>query len=103
MGNHYILSVDSFVNSFSIVETTDQLRFQFKKAGGASVTSEFTKGDMIFVYKKQPCGFINILLEAKGDNQYQKILEVSQGVALVNLDLKFNLPNFLDFSRLFAC
>lgn len=87
MGNHYILSVDSFVNSFSIVETTDQLRFQFKKAGGASVTSEFTKGDMIFVYKKQPCGFINILLEAKGDNQYQKILEVSQGVALVNYNL----------------
>lgn len=87
MGNHYILSVDSFVNSFSIVETTDQLRFQFKKAGGASVTSEFTKGDMIFVYKKQPCGSINILLEAKGDNQYQKILEVSQGVALVNYNL----------------
>ena len=87
MSKYFILSVDSFVNAFSLLDTTTTIRYQYRQAGSMTNNLGITSGDKVLVYKRNPISTINIALEALSQDSFQKLLEVGQGITLEGITL----------------
>lgn len=83
MTKYYVLSVDSFANSFSILGNGKSIRFSMRAQGNDDVISSLTLGDYLAVYSRQPEGKFRIILQADSTNgtarSFKKILEVAEG------------------------
>ncbi len=82
---NYILSIDSFVNAFSMVETGKSIKFEFKKGNVDTVIPSITEGDSVLVYKKNPIGKVNIVLRCEAGGVFRKKLEVEEGARVEGL------------------
>lgn len=88
MAGYYILGVDSFVNAFSLVDTTKEILFNYSKSGNdESILETLCVGDQILVYNKKPIGTVNIALEVSENKRFKKKLEVSEGASLIGISL----------------
>lgn len=83
MRNYYILSVDSLVDSFSMMDAAKEFVLSASARNGNDTLSIFRPGDQVLVYRRQPVGRVNVLLEAKGLSLgrflFAKKLEVAGG------------------------
>ena len=52
MGKYYILSVDSFQNSFSMIDSLNQFEFEYQIQDRSDIVSGLKKDDIILVYRK---------------------------------------------------
>lgn len=99
MGKYYILSVDSFQNSFSMIDSLKQFEFEYQIQDKSDIVSELKKDDIILVYRKAPISGINIVLKVSSDIQdtlkFIKVIEVCQvtNVSVENLDLENSYIN----------
>lgn len=84
MRDYYILSVDSLVDSFSMMDAAKEFVLSVSARNGNETLSRFKAGDQVLVYRRQPVGRVNVLLESKGTSGGQlvfgKKLEVAGGV-----------------------
>lgn len=88
MKGHYILSVDSFVNAFSMLDTSKEILFKYTKSGNAvSDMDVLSEGDQLLVYKRNPVGSVNIMLEVTSNKRFKKIIEVADGTSLAGIQL----------------
>ena len=83
---YYILSVESYVNAFSYMDSESGLKYLYEKQGENDIFDSLEIAEKVYVYKRAPHGYINILLEVVGLSnkkvQYKKILEVNKGVSM---------------------
>ena len=99
MGKYYILSVDSFQNSFSMIDSLNQFEFEYQIQDRSDIVSGLKKDDIILVYRKAPISGINIVLKVSSDNQgtlkFIKVIEVCRAtnVSVENLDLENSYIN----------
>lgn len=92
MGNYYILSIDSFIDTFSLVETSAAVYFSLaaqKQAASQKPTEDFSilqPGDLAVVYRKSPVAKANVILGVRsvknGKIEFQKLLEAAGGTDL---------------------
>lgn len=91
MKSHYILSVDSFVNAFSMLEASKEILFNYTMSGNAEADIDIlSEGDQLLVYRRNPIGSVNVMLEVTGNKKFKKIIEVSAGASLVGFQLDGN-------------
>ncbi len=79
MTKYYILSVDSFANSFFIMGNGKNINFSIKAQGNENVISALTSGDYLAIYSRQPEGKIRTILQATSARTFKKVLEVGEG------------------------
>ncbi len=86
MRNYYILSVDSFVDSFSIVDGAGEFRFSLELQGKSGLLASLCAGDGVLAYRRRPVGRVSALLEARGFSEglpvFAKKLETAEGAAV---------------------
>lgn len=98
MNSYYILSIDSLIKTFSILET-DVIKFILTIPDTKEIFSNVKKGDIILGYIKKPIHEVKyvfevIEVESSNDKLYlKKNLEVSDGVKINITD--FNEDNLL--------
>ena len=91
MKNHYILSVDSFVNTFSMLDTSKEILFKYTMSGNAESNMDvLCEGDQLLVYRKNPIGLVNIMLEVTGNKRFKKIIEVADGTSIAGVQMDGN-------------
>lgn len=85
MRNYFILSVDSFVESFSVVDAASEFRFSLEIQGRSHILASLCTGDGVLAYRRQPVGRISAFLEVKSLSEgmpvFVKKLEVAEGVS----------------------
>lgn len=83
MKKYYILSIDSFINTFSMTDAAASFMFSMEMPGGA-VLGAIRPGDIVIVYRKPPAARMNMYLQAVGVHgnkiEFRKIVEVAEGV-----------------------
>ena len=83
MAKYFVLSIDSFMNSFSLIESGKNIKFSIKTQGDYNVLSELNMGDYLVVYFRQPTGKFKIILQVDKNittgKSFKKILEVGEG------------------------
>ena len=83
MAKYFVLSVDSFTNSFSILGNGKNIYFSMKVQGDDNVISSLRTGDYLAVYSRKPDGKFRIILQADNTNgtsrSFKKVLEVGAG------------------------
>lgn len=87
MSRYYIMAVDSYVNTFSMADTTAAVRFRLANPENTLTGDRFAQDDQILVYKRHPHGEVNIWLEAQGEGYLWKKYEVWDGVSLSGHDI----------------
>ena len=86
MKHYYILTVDSFQNTFSRIESLETIDFEFQNQNNSNILDNLKVGDIVFIYRKDPISLINICLEvhdidaATSGIKFKKKLEVDKGV-----------------------
>lgn len=91
MKSHYILSVDSFVNAFSMLEASKEILFNYTMSGNAEANIDIlSEGDQILIYRRNPVGSVNVMLEVTSNKKFKKIIEVADGASLTGLQLDGN-------------
>ena len=85
MAKYYVLSVDSFASSFSILGSGRNIHFSMKVQGDDNVISAIRAGDYLAVYSRRPDGMFRIILQADdttgNGRSFKKVLEVGTGAA----------------------
>lgn len=83
---YYILSVESFVDTFSIVDAMSVLKVSIKVQNQNKILSALKYGDELLIYRKKPIGKINILFVVNEATDTHcillKKLEVAEGVSV---------------------
>ncbi|MCM1236886.1 MAG: AAA family ATPase [Ruminococcus flavefaciens] len=91
MGNYYVLSVDSFVNTFSLMDSAKDFLFSLEKRNNSNPMAGLEAGDQVLVYRRRPVSKVSIVLEYKGaagDRQkFQKLIEMADGVEILRDDV----------------
>lgn len=91
MRNCYILSVDSLVDSFSLMDAVGEFGLSVSARSGDDMLSCFKAGDQVLVYRRRPIGRVNVLLEARrpadGRFLFVKKLEVAGGVDAADIPI----------------
>lgn len=91
--SNYIMSVDSFVNTFSVIDTSQTICFSMKmqKRDKDFWESDFAalwEGDRILVFRRKPLSTISVVLEVLESSgkeiKFQKKLEVANGYELTD-------------------
>lgn len=86
MGNYYILSVDSYMDTFSAMDSAVAMNFSLQIQNHENVFDNVQTGDRFLVYRKSPVAKINMyfqVLRRNGDSLcLQKMLEVAGGVSV---------------------
>lgn len=89
MGNYYILSIDSFIDTFSLVDTSAAVHFSLAAQKQKEDFSILQPGDMAVVYRKSPVAKANIVLRVRsvknGKIEFQKLLEAAGGADLIEI------------------
>lgn len=97
---YFILSIDSIVDSFSLIDASEPFEFSFKAQGQEDILSKIQADDCILVYKGQTDSQINVYLKVLENNggvlKLKKILEVADGATKD----KLVIPNFDDNTML---
>lgn len=95
MSSNYIMSIDSFIDTFSVLDASQIICFSLEmqkrdKELWESFFSALWEGDRVLVYRRKPISKINVVLEVLGSDgkyiKFQKKLEVSEGYALTEAD-----------------
>lgn len=88
MANYYILSIDSYVKSFSVADASKDLKLSLESQKKDEILAVLNAGDKILVYKKKPIGTVNIFLEviasATPGKLFKKLIEVCNGTEIIN-------------------
>ena len=98
MNNYYILSIDSLIRTFSILEN-DVIKFTLTIPDIKDIFSDIKEGDIILGYIKKPIHEVKYIFEVievenSNDKLYlKKKLEVSEGVKINIID--FNEDDLL--------
>lgn len=91
--SNYIMSVDSFVNTFSVIDTSQTICFSMKmqKRDKDFWESDFAalwEGDRILIFRRKPLSTISVVLEVLESSgkeiKFQKKLEVANGYELTD-------------------
>jgi hypothetical protein len=91
MTGYYILAIDSFMNSFSMVDTSKEILFQYLKSDSeGGVLDNLNPRDEVLLYRRSPIGTVNILLEVTENKKLKKRVEVSDGASLKGTTLNGN-------------
>lgn len=94
-GKNYIMSIDSFVDTFSVLDESQTISFSMemqKKEKGLweSYFSALWEGDRVLVYRRKPCAGIHVVLEVMGVSgkhiKFQKKLGVAKGYEITAKD-----------------
>ena len=86
MAGYYILGVDSFVNAFSLADTSKEIFFKYSKAGNNdSPLDVLGSGDQLLVYVREPVGQVNIVLDVSENKKFKKKLEVADGATITGI------------------
>lgn len=97
MSKYYVLSVESFVNAFSLADASKKLRFSLKTQKRDEVLATLTNGDKILVYTKKPIGKISIYLQvistSSGEKTFSKIIEVCAGTCISEYEFANDVEN----------
>lgn len=88
MANYYILSVESFQDTFSIIDASEKFTFKMETQNNKSIMENIEQGDCLLVYRRAPYSGINMYLQVTSKNdkklELQKRLEVSKFVRTKN-------------------
>lgn len=88
MANYYILSVESFQDTFSIIDASEKFTFKMETQNNKSIMENIEQGDCLLVYRREPYSGINMYLQVTSKNdkklELQKRLEVSKFVRIKN-------------------
>lgn len=83
MANYFVLSVDSFADTFSLLGNGRSIHFSMKVQGDDDVASNLNAGDYLAVYSRKPVGKIRVILlveQIDGETKsLKKVLEVGEG------------------------
>lgn len=91
MAGYYILGVDSFVNAFSLADTSKEILFKYSKAGNNDSPLDILgSGDQLLVYVREPVGKVNMLLDVSENKKFKKKLEVADGAKIIGISLLGN-------------
>lgn len=97
MSKFYILSVDSFVNAFSLADASKKLKFSLKMQKKDEVLAILNNGDKLLVYTKKPIGKISIYLQViaslSGETTFNKTIEVCAGTDIDNYEFSNDVEN----------
>lgn len=95
MANYYILSVDSYMDAFSAMDSATAMNFSLQIQNHENVFDNVQTGDRLLVYRKRPVAKINMyfqVLRRNGDSLcLQKMLEVAGGVSVTTEQGKLEL------------
>lgn len=95
MKNYFILSIDSLIDTFSLIDATKPFAFSLKMQSRKDIFSKLHSGDEVLVYRREPVSKINILLEVNDISEssctFIKRLEVADGVDISNFESVKNL------------
>lgn len=91
MEKYYILSVDSFQDTFTKMDSTKVFSFEFSIQNNESVLDVITSGDSILVYRRSPLS---------GINTYMKVVSIKNGV--VKLEKKLEVAKIVPYQMINA-
>lgn len=84
MKKYYILSVDSYIDTFTIMDAAKAFTFSFETQKQSGMFEGINQADILLVYRKSPVSQINMYLEVLGAEagalKLKKVLEVAEGV-----------------------
>lgn len=96
MGKYYILSIDSFIDTFTIMDATKNMTFSLEMKNNKHIFKQIQPGDKLLIYRRKPISRINVCMEVdcKKDDKIGLIkkLEVANGIEF----LKIGLDNKLE-------
>lgn len=97
MTKFYILSVDSFVNAFTIADASKELKFSLEMQKKDEVLAILNNGDKLLIYTKKPIGKISIYLQvvssAASKKSFRKQIEVCVGTDVDNYGFANDIEN----------
>ena len=74
MRRYYIMTVDSFQDTFSKIESINTFYYKFQIQDDPEILNALESGDVILVYRKAPLSCINICIEVLDvDNDRVKV------------------------------
>lgn len=83
MRKYYILSVDSFIDTFSMLDAAGTFTFSLEMQNQSGIFNSIEPQDILMIYRKSPVSRINMYMEVieTGDARLRlkKLLEVSEG------------------------
>lgn len=89
MEKYYILSVDSFQDTFTKIDATKSFLFKFAVQDNENILDSIVPGDVLLIYRRAPLSGTNIYLKVvsrkNGSIKVEKKLEVSK---LVSVDIE---------------
>ena len=94
MSNYYILSIDSFQDTFTKIDATTQFSFMFSTQNSENIFHEVHTGDHILIYRKAPLSGVNMYMKVLSNSgtliRVEKRVEVSKIVTahVENVDLE---------------
>lgn len=91
MEEYYILSVDSFQDTFTKMDSTKAFSFGFSVQNNESVLDVIKPGDNILVYRRSPLSGVNI---------YMKVISAKNGV--IELEKKLEVAKIVPFQMINA-
>ena len=91
MEKYYILSVDSFQDTFTKMDSTKAFSFGFSVQNNESVLDVIKPGDNILVYRRSPLSGVNI---------YMKVISAKNGV--IDLEKKLEVAKIVPFQMINA-
>lgn len=66
MANYYILSVDSYMDAFSAMDSAMAMNFSLQIQNHENVFDDVQTGDRLLVYRKSPVAKINMYFQVLG-------------------------------------
>ena len=91
MEKYYILSVDSFQDTFTKMDSTKVFSFEFSIQNNESVLDVITPGDNILVYRRSPLSGVNV---------YMKVVSTKNGA--IELEKKLEVAKIVPFHMINA-